>query len=278
MTIPEKNIINVVKNLCIKSNTNLRNDVKAALKKVYLLEKNKKAKYVLSILIENYKIAERERLPICQDTGITCVFVEIGQNVRIKGNLTNAINKGVALCYKEGYLRKSIVNDPVLRKNTGTNTPAMIYYDIVRGNRLKISVMPKGFGSENKSKIFMLNPTATRKEIIEIVILAIRDAGSDACPPYIVGIGIGGDAAKASYLAKKSLLKPIGFLADKFHLKSISKEIFTRGNELDIGPAGTGGKTTLLGVNILSHPTHIAGLPVAVNISCHALRSASATI
>ena len=204
MIITEKQIEQTVKDLCIKANIDLRNDVKLALKKSWKSEPNPKAKYILNILIENYKIAKKEKIPICQDTGITVVFVELGQNVKIKGSLPRAINKGVAEGYKEGYLRKSIVKDPLLRKNTGTNTPAIINLDIIKGNSLKITVLPKGFGSENKSKIFMLNPTAAKEEIINSVVSAVKEAGSDACPPYIIGIGLGGDLAKAVYLSKKA--------------------------------------------------------------------------
>jgi len=278
MNLSEEQIISIVKELCLKANFNLRKDICLALKKAYLNEKNSKAKYILEILIENYKIAKEERIPICQDTGLVVVFVEIGQDVKIKCNLGNAINKGIKEAYKEGFLRKSIVSDPIIRKNTNTNTPGVIYYNIVKGNKLKIQVLPKGFGSENKSKVFMLNPTATNEDIIHSVISSIKSTGPDACPPYIVGIGIGGDLSKAVYLSKYALLHPIGFWSDKSHLKNIAKKIFKLGNKLNIGPLGVGGKTTLLGVNILSYPTHIAGLPLAVNISCHALRSAEKTL
>ncbi|MFH1823604.1 MAG: fumarate hydratase [Candidatus Firestonebacteria bacterium] len=278
MTFTEKQISDIVKNLCLKANFNLRKDVQHSLQKAYLNESNSKAKYILGILIENYKIAEKENIPICQDTGLVVVFVEIGHNAQIKCNLTDAINKGIKLSYKDGYLRKSIVSDPIIRKNTKTNTPAVIHYNLVKGNKLKIQVLLKGFGSENKSKIFMLNPTATNEDIIHSVISSIKSAGPDACPPYVVGIGIGGDLSKAVYLSKKALLYPIGFWSDKVHLKNIAKKIFQLGHKLNIGPSGVGGKTTLLGVNILSYPTHIAGMPLAVNISCHALRSAEITL
>ncbi|MFH1073808.1 MAG: fumarate hydratase [Candidatus Firestonebacteria bacterium] len=276
--ITETQIANTVRTLCIRANTILRPDVKAALCKACASEKNKNAKFILSALIENYKIAERECTPICQDTGITIVFAEIGQKAKIKGSLEKAINSGVAAGYKDGFLRKSVVNDPLSRKNTGTNTPAIIYYDFVPGSRVKLTLLPKGFGSENKSKLYMLNPTASREEIKKVIINAIKEAGPDACPPYMIGIGIGGDASKATFLAKKALTYKIGFWGKTSEYKVLAKDLYKRGNRLNIGPLGARGKTTLLGVNILSFPTHIAGLPVAVNISCHVLRSASATL
>ena len=242
------------------------------------MEKTKKAKFILGALIENFKIAEKECTPICQDTGITVVFAEVGQKAKIKGDLGRAINAGVKAGYKEGFLRKSVVSDPLSRKNTGTNTPALIYYELVPGKKVKLTVLPKGFGSENKSKLYMLNPTASREELKKVILTAIKEAGPDACPPYIIGVGIGGDASKATFLAKKALTYKIGFWGKSFEYKTLAKDLYKRGNRLNIGPLGSGGKTTLLGVNILSFPTHIAGLPVAVNISCHVLRSASASL
>jgi len=276
--ITEKQIANTVSTLCIKANTILRPDVKQALCKASALEKTKKAKFILGALIENFKIAEKECTPICQDTGITVVFAEVGQKAKIKGDLGRAINAGVKAGYKEGFLRKSVVSDPLSRKNTGTNTPALIYYELVPGKKVKLTVLPKGFGSENKSKLYMLNPTASREELKKVILTAIKEAGPDACPPYIIGVGIGGDASKATFLAKKALTYKIGFWGKSFEYKTLAKDLYKRGNRLNIGPLGSGGKTTLLGVNILSFPTHIAGLPVAVNISCHVLRSASASL
>jgi len=276
--ITEKQISDTVKTLCIKANTVLRTDVKKALCKACASEKNKNAKFILGALIENYKIAEKECTPICQDTGMTAVFAEIGQSAKIKGDIGKAINDGVAAGYKEGFLRKSVVGDPLSRKNTNTNTPALIYYDFVPGKKVKLTILPKGFGSENKSKLYMLNPTASLEEIKKVIINAIKEAGPDACPPYMIGVGIGGDATKATFLAKKALTYKIGFWGEDASYKTLAKDIYKRGNRLNIGPLGAKGKTTLLGVNILSFPTHIAGLPVAVNISCHVLRSASAIL
>lgn len=276
--ITAKKITETVSALCIRANTILRSDAKKALCKAHACEKNRNAKFILNTLIENYKIAEKESTPICQDTGITVVFAEVGQQAKIKGDIGKAINSGVAAGYKDGFLRKSIVKDPILRGNTGTNTPAIIYYNFVPGKKLKLTVLPKGFGSENKSKLFMLNPTATEKEIKEAVITAIKEAGPDACPPYMIGIGIGGDAGKAVFLAKKALTYKIGYLGENAYYKNLAKDILRRGNNLNIGPLGAKGRTTLLGVNILTFPTHIAGLPLAVNFSCHVLRSASATL
>ncbi len=272
--ITSKQISSAVSGLCIDANLKLRPDVVKALKDSLRKETSLKSRNLLSILLENCAIAKSEKIPLCQDTGMTVVFAEVGQDARIQGDLTTAINKGVATGYKEGFLRKSIVADPLLRKNTGTNTPAMIYYDIVPGKKLKLTVLPKGFGSENKSKLYMLNPTAGYDAVVNSILKAIKEAGPDACPPYVVGVGIGGDAAKACYLAKKALTKPVTFLSDKAHFRKLAKELLAKGNKLNIGPLGAGGKTTLLGVNILSMATHIAGLPVAVNISCHSLRSA----
>jgi fumarate hydratase subunit alpha len=273
--ITEKQISEAVKELCKTANFSLRKDVRLAIDKALRSEKNGKASYLLKILQENYKLAEKESLPVCQDTGIAVIFAEIGNNVHVKGDIKKAINTGVKQGYREGYLRKSVVNDPLERKNTGTNTPALIYFDFVPGSRLKLACMPKGFGSENKSRLFMLNPTAKPKDIIGSVVKAVIEAGPDACPPYVVGVGLGGDAAKSSFLAKKALTMRIGFRGDKPHFKQMSDIILKECNRADIGPLGAGGRTTVLGVNILSFPTHIAGLPVAVNLSCHALRSAS---
>ena len=276
--ITAKNIADTVSSLCIRANTVLRSDAKKALNRSCACEKNAKAKFILNALIENYKIAEKEQSPICQDTGITIVFAEIGLQANLKIDIGKAVNAGVAQGYKKGYLRKSMVKDPVLRGNTGNNTPAIIYYSFIPGKKLKLTVLPKGFGSENKSKLFMLNPTATPEEIKKTVLSAIKEAGPDACPPYMVGIGIGGDAGKAVFLAKKALTYKIGFWGETSFYKSLARDIYKKGNALNIGPLGVKGRTTLLGVNILTFPTHIAGLPLAVNFSCHVLRSASATL
>lgn len=268
----------IISELCIKANIILRKDVEKAIKNAFKKEKNKKAKNIFKILLENAKIAKKEKRPLCQDTGLVCVYLKVGQDVMlVGGDLKMAINKGVEEGYRKGYLRKSVVKSPVMRKNTGTNTPAIVYTDIVKGNKVKITVVPKGFGSENKSKIAMMNPTASDKDIVSFIVSVVREAGPDACPPYILGVGLGGTFDKASSLAKESLILPIDKINKDLHLKRLEKDILDKVNKLNIGPIGLGG-ATCLGVNILEYPTHIAGLPVAVNISCHITRSASKTI
>ena len=268
-TISANKIRNTVADLCIRANLFLRKDALAALKVAYSQEKNKRAKIILDAVIRNASMARRERLAICQDTGMPVVFLEVGQGVRILGNLKSAINKGIELGYRKGYLRNSVIKDPLLRGKSAYQ-PAVIHTDIVRGNKLKITVLPKGFGCENKSQLIMFNPTVKIDEIKKFIIDAVKAAGPDACPPYVIGVGIGGTADYASLLAKKALLNNVGRDATK-----LEKELLKRINELNIGPMGLGGKTTALAVNIKTYPTHIAGLPVAVNISCHALRSAT---
>lgn len=269
-----------VKRLFIKANNVLRADVLSALEKAARLERKGTVSYeMLEILIENAKIAKEKNMPICQDTGIATVFVEIGRGVDLSGtDITGSINRGVAKAYKEGSLRKSLVADPLLRVNTGDNTPAIIHYDIVEGDRMAIHALPKGFGSENKGKVLMLNPTADDEAIIDLCVETVRAAGPDACPPYVVGIGLGGTMETCALLAKKALLRPIDKRNPAAHLARIEREIIKRANKLGIGVMGLGGKTSVLGVNLKACPTHIAGLPVAINISCHALRSASAVI
>lgn len=260
----------VVSELCIKANTDLREDVLSALKKAERVEKNKKAKRVLNILIENAGIAKREGLAICQDTGIACVYLEIGINVKITdGSLEKAVNEGVKFGYKKGYFRNSIV-DPISRKNTGNNTPAVIHVKITEGDRIKITAVPKGFGCENKNQIRMFKPTAGLAEVKKFIVDVVKTAGPDACPPYVVGVGIGGTFERAAELSKEALLKRVNG-----YLGKLEKELLKEINKLNIGPAGLGGKTTALGVNVLTYPTHIAGLPVAVSIGCHAMRSAT---
>jgi len=268
----------IVSELCIKANVVLRKDVEKAIRNAFRKEKNKKAKNIFKILLENAKIAKKEKRPLCQDTGLVCVYIKIGQDVRlIGGDLKRAIHKGVEEGYRKGYLRKSVVKSPVIRKNTGTNTPSVIYTDIVKGNKVKITVVPKGFGSENKSKIIMMNPTASDRDIVSFVSNVVKEAGPDACPPYILGVGLGGTFDKVSSLAKEALILPIDKLNKDVHLRRLEKSMLDEVNRLKIGPVGLGG-TTCLGVNILEYPTHIAGLPVAVNISCHITRSASKAI
>lgn len=269
-----------VKRLFIKANNVIRQDVLAALEKAARLEKKGSvSSEMLGILIQNAGIAKTHSMPLCQDTGIATVFVEIGRGVDLSGtDITGSINRGVAKAYKEGFLRKSIVEDPLLRGNTGDNTPAIIHYDIVDGDRMKIHALPKGFGSENKGRVLMLNPTAGDEEIIDLCVETVKAAGPDACPPYVVGVGVGGTMESCALLAKKALLRPIDEHNPRAHLAGIEKEIMKRANKLGIGVMGLGGKVSVLGVNLEALPTHIAGLPVAVNISCHALRSASAVI
>lgn len=262
-------IKNAVSDLCIRANLVLRKDVLQALKNAFLKETNKRAKDVLGAIIKNAFIAQEEKIAICQDTGFPVVFLEIGVNLRIPGDLKLVINKGIESGYKKGYLRNSIIKDPLRRGKSGY-LPAIIHTDIVGGNKLKITVLPKGFGCENKSRLKMFKPTAKISEIKEFVLETVKLAGPDACPPYIVGVGIGGTADYASLLAKKSLLNKIVKPRTK-----LEQELLISINKLNIGPMGLGGKATALAVNIETYPTHIAGLPVAVNISCHALRSAT---
>ncbi|MFH0912730.1 MAG: fumarate hydratase [Candidatus Omnitrophota bacterium] len=265
-------IKDTISELCIRANTVLRKDVLKRLKAAYAKERNRGAKRVLGAIIENAKIAERNKSAICQDTGLPVVFLEIGQGVRIKGDLTQAVNRGVELGYKKGYLRTSVIKNPLLRVKPGYS-PALIHTEIIRSDKLKITILPKGFGCENKTQLKMFNPTVGIAEIRKFVTESVGLAGPDACPPYVVGVGIGGTADYACFLAKKALLRPLGVRAGKLE-RDLCKTI----NKLGIGPMGLGGEATCLRVNLEVRPTHIAGLPVAVNISCHALRSATATL
>jgi len=268
-----------VSKLCEEANFNLRNDILKALKAALKKETNKKAKHALGILLENARIARNEKRALCQDTGMVSVYMKIGQEVKFTGaSLQRAVEDGIKESYKKNFLRKSVVRSPILRINTRTNTPAPIYYEIVKGKNVKITVMPKGFGSENKSKQKMLNPTDGEKEITSFVLDAVKEAGPDACPPYILGVGIGGTFDKVSALAKQALILPVGQPNPKKHLRKLENEMLKKVNRIGIGALGMGGKTTCLGVKILEYPTHIAGLPVAVNIGCHITRSASKTI
>ncbi|MBP3914635.1 MULTISPECIES: fumarate hydratase [unclassified Clostridium] len=266
-------IISTVRELCIESNYYLSSDVKEALCKAKENETWPLAENVLDQLILNSNIAKKEDMPICQDTGMACVFVEIGQEVHIVGGLLqDAINEGVRRGYDEGFLRKSVVKDPIHRVNTKDNTPAIIYYDIVPGDKIKITVAPKGFGSENMSRIKMLKPSDGLQGVKDFIIETVKLAGPNPCPPIVVGVGIGGTFDKAAYLAKKALIRPLNKRnQDKFY-SDLEEELLEIINKLGIGPQGFGGKTTALGLNIETYPTHIAGLPVAVNINCHATR------
>ena len=266
-------IIDTVEKLCIDANTHLPSDVKCAIKNCRACEDGKIAQGVLDNIIENFEIADNENVPICQDTGMACVFLEIGQDLHIVGgDLTEAINEGVRRGYTNGYLRKSVVGDPVRRGNTGDNTPAMIYTEIVPGENLKITVGPKGFGSENMSAIRMFKPSAGLQGIKDFIIETVEAAGPNPCPPIVVGVGIGGTFDKAALLAKKAIMRPIDSCHPDPFYADLEKEMLEKINALGIGPQGFGGKTTALAVNIETFPTHIAGLPVAVNINCHVTR------
>jgi len=262
-----------VKRMCIEANTNLPADVYQALVNAVGTEDNPAAAAVLKQLVENADIARKECIPICQDTGMAVFFVEVGQDCRIVGgSLTDAINEGVRQGYRAGYLRMSVVADPLERTNTNDNTPAVIYYDIVPGEDLVIHFSPKGFGSENMSQLRMLTPADGVEGIKRFVVQVVREAGPNPCPPVILGIGIGGTMDKAAVLAKKALLRPIDRRNPNPSVARLEEELLELINNLDVGPQGFGGKTTALGVNIETYPTHIAGLPVAVNVSCHVTR------
>lgn len=274
-----KTITKTISQLCAEANLELRKDVLAALQRAHEEEKSARAKKILKAIIDNAAIARKDKLAICQDTGMPIIFVELGQDVHIVGgDLNKAIQKGVELGYKKASLRNSIILDPLTRKGPSRFSPVVIHIDLVKGNHLKLTVLPKGFGCENKSQTKMFNPTVSIEEIKKFIIDTVKKAGPDACPPYVVGVGIGGTADMSALLAKKALLRKITRPLDHSFTKDISRlesELLKKVNALNIGPMGLGGKTTALAVNIEIYPTHIAGLPVAVNISCHALRSAA---
>ena len=278
-TIKTDKITQAVAELCIKANTALRPDVAQALKKAYEREEVSLARRTLGNLIENAKLARKKGLAVCQDTGMAVLFIELGQDVNIKGNdLTRALNKGVRQGYKKGHLRGSVVSDPLIRNNTGDNTPAIVHIDIVKGSKIKIYLMPKGFGCENVSEIKMFKPTQSEDDIIDYVVRTAARVGPNACPPFFLGIGLGGTIDKAAFLAKKALLRPIDKPNNKKHISVLEKKILTKLNKIGPGVQGFGGQHTCLGVNILTYATHIAGLPCALNINCHALRSAKCVI
>ena len=262
-----------IKEMCIEANHFLSQDMKMCLNKACETEKNELGKKVLSSLEENLKIAEEDMIPICQDTGMAVFFVNVGQDVHIEGmNLTDAINEGVRQGYTEGYLRKSVVRDPLIRENTKDNTPAIIHYDIVPGENIEITIAPKGFGSENMSRVFMLKPADGIEGVKNAILTAVKDAGPNACPPMVVGVGIGGTFEKCAILAKKALTRPVGEHSAIPYVKELEEEMLEKINRLGIGPGGLGGTTTALAVNVNTYATHIAGLPVAVNICCHVNR------
>ena len=265
-------ISEVIARLCIDANYHLPPDMKKQIISSSKEESWETASIILDQIIENFNIADENLQPICQDTGLACVFLSIGQDVHIKGNLEEAVNEGVRKGYSQGYLRKSVVSDPLKRVNTGDNTPAMIYYDICPGDKIKITVAPKGFGSENMSQIKMLKPSDGIEGVKDFVIKVVEDAGPNPCPPIVVGVGIGGTFDKAAYLAKKALMRPVDQRNSEAFYAELEEELLEKINALGIGPQGFGGKTTALAVNIEKFPTHIAGLPVAVNINCHVTR------
>ena len=267
-----REITQAVKQLCIDANCHLPQDMKNRIQACYDREKWPQARDILEQIIENYTIAGEENQPICQDTGMACVFLKIGQDVHITGDLTEAVNEGVRQGYREGFLRKSVVRDPLNRVNTADNTPAMLYCELVPGDRVEITVAPKGFGSENMSQIKMLRPSDGLEGVKEFVLRVVEEAGPNPCPPVVVGIGIGGTFDKAAYLAKKALLRSVEQRNPDPFYSALEEELLERINMLGIGPQGFGGKTTALAVNIETLPTHIAGLPVAVNINCHVTR------
>ena len=272
-TIKTDEIIENVKEMCMEANHYLTPDMEEALKAAAQSEKAPLGKQILGQLKENLEIAAEEMIPICQDTGMAVLFVEIGQEVHIEGgSLTEALQEGVRRGYTEGFLRKSVVKDPLIRENTKDNTPAVIHYDLVEGDSMKITVAPKGFGSENMSRIFMLKPADGEEGVKEAILTAVKDAGPNACPPMVVGVGIGGTFEKCALLAKKALTRPVNERSHIPYIKEMEEELLARINQTGIGPGGLGGSTTALAVNINTYPTHIAGLPVAVNICCHVNR------
>ncbi len=265
-------ITETVKRLCVEANCYLPGDMKERIGSCRVRETWPQAQEILDRIIENYQIADQASQPICQDTGVACVFLKIGQEVHIQGDLTEAVNEGVRQGYTEGYLRKSVVRDPLDRVNTGDNTPAMLYTELVPGDKLEITVAPKGFGSENMSQIKMLRPSDGLQGVKDFVCKVVEEAGPNPCPPIVVGVGIGGTFDKAAYLAKKALMRSVAQRNPKPFYAQLEEELLEEINALGIGPQGFGGKTTALAVNIEEYPTHIAGLPVAVNINCHVTR------
>lgn len=278
-TVLVSEITACLRDMCIEANHFLTEDMKCALDNAKNTEESPLGKQIIGQLQDNLKIAGEDMIPICQDTGMAVVFAEIGQDVHLEGgSLEDAINEGVRLGYTEGYLRKSVVNDPLIRKNTGDNTPAVIHYDIVPGDKVKLTLAPKGFGSENMSRVFMLKPAEGEEGVKNAILTAVKDAGPNACPPMVVGVGIGGTFEKCALMAKKALTRPVNEHSDIEWVAEMEKEMLERINKSGIGPGGLGGSTTALAVNINTYPTHIAGLPVAINICCHVNRHSVRTI
>ena len=272
-TIQVQQITEQIKEMCIQVNHYLSEDMKEALQNAQAGEKSPLGCQILSQLQENLKIAGEDMIPICQDTGMAVVFLKVGQDVHLEGgSIEDAVNEGVRQGYTEGYLRKSVVKDPLIRENTRDNTPAVIHYEIVPGDKVTITVAPKGFGSENMSRVFMLKPADGIEGVKNAVLTTVKDAGPNACPPMVVGVGIGGTFEKCTLMAKQALMRPVGSHSDIPYVKEMEEELLSRINGLGIGPGGLGGTTTALAVNVNTYPTHIAGLPVAVNICCHVNR------
>lgn len=275
-TIAAAAIREAVAELCMRANFSLRKDVVAALRAACRRETNPLARQFLSDVLENARIAKAQNIAICQDTGLPIVFAEVGQDAHIDGDFRKAVNTGVEAGYTKGYLRNSIIGDPLERASSGY-APCVLHIDLVKGSKVKLTVLPKGFGSENKTKLKMFEPTVGLDEIKKFILTSVKEAGPDSCPPFVVGVGIGGTADYAMMLAKKALLRSVAVQRASC-VGRLEKTLLIEINKLDIGPMGLGGKTTCLGVHVETYPTHIAGLPVAVNISCHALRSATAVL
>ena len=278
-TIQTDEITKNIKEMCIQANHYLSADMDAAMKRAADTEQSELGKKILHQLQDNLKIADEEMIPICQDTGMAVIFLEVGQDVHFEGTaIEDAVNEGVRQGYTEGFLRKSVVGDPLIRENTKDNTPAVIHYSIVPGDQVKITMAPKGFGSENMSRVFMLKPADGIEGVKHAILTAVKDAGPNACPPMVVGVGIGGTFEKCAILAKQALTRPVDEHSDIPYVKDLEEEMLSKINQLGIGPGGLGGTTTALAVNINTYPTHIAGLPVAVNICCHVNRHVVRTL
>ena len=278
-TIQTDEITKNIKEMCIQANQYLSADMDAAMKHAADTEQSELGKKILHQLQDNLKIADEEMIPICQDTGMAVIFLEVGQDVHFEGAaIEDAVNEGVRQGYTEGFLRKSVVGDPLIRENTKDNTPAVIHYSIVPGDQVKITMAPKGFGSENMSRVFMLKPADGIEGVKHAILTAVKDAGPNACPPMVVGVGIGGTFEKCALLAKQALTRPVDEHSDISYVKDLEEEMLSKINQLGIGPGGLGGTTTALAVNINTYPTHIAGLPVAVNICCHVNRHVVRTL
>ena len=276
-TIQTDEITKNIKEMCIQANHYLSADMDAAMKRAADTEQSELGKKILYQLQDNLKIADEEMIPICQDTGMAVIFLEVGQDVEGTA-IEDAVNEGVRQGYTEGFLRKSVVGDPLIRENTKDNTPAVVHYSIVPGNQVKITMAPKGFGSENMSRVFMLKPADGIDGVKHAILTAVKDAGPNACPPMVVGVGIGGTFEKCALLAKQALTRPVDEHSNISYIKDLEEEMLSKINQLGIGPGGLGGTTTALAVNINTYPTHIAGLPVAVNICCHVNRHVVSTL